>query len=214
MIHLYGFTSPTGRLPAIEGVDHRPIEAEDADAIRAVVSRHSTRVEPNRDAVVRHGLVVEALRESADAVLPARFGEEFATDESLREAIASRAAEQNAQHERVEGCVELAVRLLDAKPSSVVAAAGGSAYMRLRLREEARREALLSALHGRLQPHARCSTTRSRAGEHTAAYLVATSDQGEFQRALDDFADAHPEVTIVCTGPWAPYSFTSTDGYA
>ena len=26
---------------------------------------------------------------------------------------------------------------------------------------------------------------------------------------LQGFVDAHPDVTVLCTGPWAPYSFVS-----
>jgi hypothetical protein len=214
MIHLYGFTSAESLLPAIEGVQHRPIEAEDVGDVRAVISCHSAPVTADRDAVVRHGLVIEALRESADAVLPARFGEEFVSLQSLRDALASRMAGLSMQLDRVEGCVELAVRLLDAQAAAETDADGGSAYMRLRLREEARRDALLSALHGCLEPHARRSTLRSRAGEHAASYLIVKSEQSGFEVALDDFAEAHPEVAVVCTGPWAPYSFTSMDGDA
>ena len=40
-----------------------------------------------------------------------------------------------------------------------------------------------------------------------ASYLVATRNVPAFRKAVDALEEAHPELTIVCTGPWPPYSF-------
>jgi putative intracellular protease/amidase len=42
---------------------------------------------------------------------------------------------------------------------------------------------------------------------HAAAYLVRNEERPAFESALAGFVEAHPDVTVVCTGPWAPYTF-------
>ena len=71
------------------------------------------------------------------------------------------------------------------------------------------REQLVAELDGPLRAHAR--ETRRRHGSRTfmldAAYLVPRARAGRFTDAVADFQARRPEVTVVCTGPWAPYSF-------
>jgi len=50
------------------------------------------------------------------------------------------------------------------------------------------------------------SAGKDRGGELNAAYLVAAEDVAEFRRAAAQ-VEAAPGVTVVCTGPWPPYSF-------
>jgi hypothetical protein len=44
-------------------------------------------------------------------------------------------------------------------------------------------------------------------GAFEAAYLLERGRVAEAERVVRAFADAHPALTVVCTGPWAPYSF-------
>ena len=41
------------------------------------------------------------------------------------------------------------------------------------------------------------------------AYLVPQSNVDAFREEVGRLQSAHPERTIVCTGPWPPYSFTA-----
>ena len=74
----------------------------------------------------------------------------------------------------------------------------------------------MAQLHRRLSSIAR----ESQAAENpmfdrelfSAAYLVRSSRLRDLRAAVDMFADAHPELTVVCTGPWAPFSFTGGEG--
>ena len=82
MIHLYAFTHAGEPLPAVVGIGGGELETCALDGIAAVVSNVETG--SGREAVVAHGLAVEALREAAPAVLPVRFGERFADRSALR----------------------------------------------------------------------------------------------------------------------------------
>jgi hypothetical protein len=46
----------------------------------------------------------------------------------------------------------------------------------------------------------------------SAAYLVAAETVDEFRAEVERIQRDHPELTLVCTGPWPPYSFAALDG--
>jgi hypothetical protein len=73
----------------------------------------------------------------------------------------------------------------------------GTDYMRA----AGRREAELRALDERLQARARKSVD--------ARYLVARADVAGFAAEVERYAREHPELAVVCTGPWAPYTFAA-----
>lgn len=210
MIHLYAFTSPAPQLPDVPGIAGGRLEACRVADVVAVISD----VEPGdagRDAVLEHGLVVESLREAADAVLPVRFGERFAGRSELVAAVGDRVATLRGNLARVRGCSEFAVRMVAEHGPANVRAAGGRAYMRARLASVAEAEAVATELHEPLARYARDSVV-SDGANYAAAYLVGNDERGSFERELAGFVAAHPELTIVCTGPWAPYSFTGSAG--
>jgi hypothetical protein len=43
----------------------------------------------------------------------------------------------------------------------------------------------------------------------SAAFLVPRDRLASFQAIVGRIADAHPELALLCTGPWPPYSFVS-----
>ena len=150
-----------------------------------------------REAVdaVGHGLAVESLVGRCRSVLPARYGERFPDEAALRSAVEPRLAELEQRLEELAGCVEIGVRV--AAPEEHTAVETGTDYMRA----AGRREAYLRALDGRLQPRARKSAE--------ARYLVARSDVAGFAAEVERYAREHPELAILCTGPWAPYTFAA-----
>jgi putative intracellular protease/amidase len=82
--------------------------------------------------------------------------------------------------------------------------------MRARLASLEWADAIVAELHRPLTRFARAAVVTPGA-DHAAAYLVRNEDRSAFERALAGFVSAHPEVTVVCTGPWAPYSFAGGD---
>jgi hypothetical protein len=148
---------------------------------------------------LRHGLAVESLLERADAVLPVRFGERFATGDELAAAVRPRLEALERQLEHVAGCVEVGIRVLPRRGSAQ--RADGSAYMRARLHEQRDAEEVHRALAARARDSVR--TNRD------AGYLVARAEVANFSRAVERLLESHPALDVLCTGPWAPYSFAA-----
>jgi Gas vesicle synthesis protein GvpL/GvpF len=166
---------------SVEGLVH-------LGGIDAVVGREEV------DAV-EHGLVVESLVGRCTSVLPARYGERFPDETALRRAAEPRLAELERRLDELAGCVEIGVRV--APPEERASVETGTDYMRA----AGRRDADLRALDRRLQPRARrCADAR---------YLVARSDLAGFAAEVERYAQEHPELAVVCTGPWAPYTFAA-----
>ena len=205
MIHLYAFTHAGARLPVTTGIGGGKLETCALDGIAAVVS--NVEKASGREAVVAHGLVVEALREVVAAVLPVRFGERFADRAALRDAVGPRVEALRAGLAHVEGCAEFGVRMVTEQTrGGATQAADGGTYMRTRLASLERADAVAAELH---RPLARCAraTVLAPGADHAAAYLVRDEERPAFEQAVAGFVSAHPDVTVVCTGPWAPYSF-------
>jgi hypothetical protein len=185
VIHLYAFVHGVRELEA--GLEARPF-----GSVVAVIGAD----EPDP---LRHGLVVESLLDRADAVLPVRFGERFSTDEDLAAAVDPRLEALERQLDHVAGCVEVGVRVVPRQESAD--GDDGAAYMRARLSEQLAAD----EVHRALAAQARDSVQTSR----DAGYLVARSDVGAFSLAVERLLDSHPALDVLCTGPWAPYSFAA-----
>jgi hypothetical protein len=211
MIHLYAFASNLTALPAERGIGGGSLETlavEDADAVVSRVPKPDV----SQEAILQHGLVVEALVDRCDGVVPARFGERFADDEALRAAVERLRPSVGERLRDLDGCVEIAVRVLDAREPDSPSPTDGRGYMRAKLGELHERDAVAEALHVPLEREARASiVTPPRAGAvvHEGAYLVRRTGLDSFQERVDRYAGAHPELTVLCTGPWAPYSFAA-----
>lgn len=185
MIYLYAFVRGLGRLAP--GLDARPFGS-------LVALTGAAEPDP-----LRHGLVVESLLESTDAVLPVRFGERFATEADLAAAVEPRLEALERQLDHVAGCVEVGVRVVPrAEP---VDRDDGAAYMRVRLHEQLAAD----EVHRRLAAQARDSVQTSR----DADYLVGRMEVGDFTLAVQELVESHPGLDILCTGPWAPYNFAA-----
>lgn len=154
-----------------------------------------------RDDVIRHGLAVQALVDSSEAVLPARFGERFDDAAALAAAVEPRLRELEERLAAVDGCVELAVRV--ARVQNDERPADGASYMRARLHGMS----AVSKLHAVLAEHARATVVAQSPLLHDASYLVERGEIDEFARRVVAYGAAHPELDLVCTGPWAPASF-------
>lgn len=207
MIHPYAFVRPIERLPDVSGVGGAAIDQLRVRDVAVVHSRHERPRDgdPRADAVA-HGLVVEALASVASAVAPVRFGETFADESRLAATIEERLPAIVATLERVAGCVELGVRVAAPVRRASVVAANGTGYLQDRLAALHEHDLVMSGLHEQVASVSREASVSSR-GAFEAAYLVERGRVAEAERRVRDFTAAHPELTVVCTGPWAPYSF-------
>jgi hypothetical protein len=167
-------------------------------------------VGPVDDDAARFGLAVQSLLDDAEAVLPARFGERFADAGALAEAVVPHADALARRLDDVADCVELVVRAARPVDEPAERAEDGGSYMRARLRQVTADAAAADALHGLLRSRARNTVLADRTLSklvHDACYLVERDGVDEFARCVEEYAAAHPELDLACTGPWAPASF-------
>jgi hypothetical protein len=185
VIHLYAFVQGLRELDA--GLQARPL-----GAVVAVVG-------PEEPDPLQHGLVVEGLLDRADAVLPVRFGAQFAGDDELAAAVTPRLEALERQLGHVAGCVEVGVRIVPRQRPPE--GEDGASYMRARLLEQVAAD----ELHRTLATRARDSVRTT----HDAGYLVDRAEVSEFSRAVEQLLESSPALDVLCTGPWAPYSFAA-----
>jgi len=212
MIHVYAFASELERVPPMPGIENSPLGARSFGDIVAVTSFHATRLDtPARSDIVRHGEVVAALLDSAGSVLPARFGEDFADDAAFEAAVTPKLPALRRRLGEVANHVEVGLRVLDTVTDAPVRQEGGGAeYLRALVPSVQRRDLVASELHepvAALATAHRLSPALDRSSLHTGAYLVPGDDVPVVTEIVERFADAHPDLTVLCTGPWAPYSF-------
>lgn len=209
MIHVYAFAERLIGLPALTALDGARLErlcVEDVDAVFSRRADATSRDVLQRDALI-HGAVVDALRERSAAVLPVRFGEVVRDETALAELLRELLPVIRRTFDRVRGCVEIAVHVEDHLETAVGSPATGTEYMRLRAAEESRRRASIDALHSVVSGLTR--DARVERDRLSGSYLVPEDRLDDIQAAIDRFESDHSDLTVVCTGPWAPFSFGS-----
>jgi hypothetical protein len=182
----------------------------------AVMSEHQDLPpQPSEEDLWTHEAVVEDLMESS-TVLPMRFGTRVADEADLQKVLHERRDEFEATIERVRGAVELGVRaqLRPVENAATVAAGAGPGSTYLLERAERRRLAddTAARIHEPLARLARRSAARTGAlepGSFKGAYLVDRDRVDAFRARVSELASEIEGASIVCTGPWPPYSFSS-----
>jgi hypothetical protein len=211
---------PDSPAPRRRGLAQAPLDGVREGALLAVISRHvHPPGEPALDALWVHERVVERLMADR-AVLPMRFGSKLPDDESLREVLAARQESFVAALDRVRGRVELGVRVMRrlaappaqdvAVPAAPATGAPGRDYLLSKLRDGRRAEHDAAALHEPLAAmavHVRRHTPRAAEELLRASYLVERTGLPRFRSDVQRLQRTHPDVAILCTGPWPPYSF-------
>ena len=207
MIELYAITDHPG--PPLPDV--APLTAVPIDGLAAVCAPASE-TEASPETLWRHEEVVEALMADRD-LLPARYGTRLEDEAAVARAVDDRRDELAAALDRVRGAVELSVRVAAAGTSpgqvATAQAASGAEYLRVRARAEASHERTASAVHEPLSALSRTSVVgRPRPPElFRAAYLVERDAVEPFTAAVARLQDVSAGFSILCTGPWPPYSF-------
>jgi hypothetical protein len=196
LIELYAITDdPTPPDPPLQAV-----RSNGLTALYAPAERH----EVTSETLWRHEEVVEALMAERN-LLPVRFGTLVPDPGAAARALAERSAELSAALDRVRGAVELAVRVDTRRPEPDEArsAATGRAYMSAK----ARRRARANLVHEPLALLSRESVKQRGPELLRAAYLVDRGAVDAFVNLVRRLQDSHPELELLCTGPWPPYSF-------
>jgi hypothetical protein len=184
VIEVYAITDhPAPPLPALA-----PLQVVASGELAAVFAPASDE-EATPESLWRHEEIVEALMEDRD-LLPVRYGTRFADEQAAAGAVASRAADLTAALARVRGAVELSLRVLDTREPP--AGDGGE------------------AIHARLAELSRATAqrpVRTPSELLRSAYLVDRDAVRPFADAVGRLQAAHPDLRLLCTGPWPTYSF-------
>jgi len=212
---LYAITEADA--PAIEerGLDGRPLRSVAQDDLAAVVSEHDgPRIARSAANLWDYEQIMERLLADR-TLLPMQFGTVLADEPAVKAMISERADELRTGLERVRGAVELGIRAgwraPDPPNGSSEGQANGTAYMleRVALHRQA------CDLVDRLDPLAGLARDiRVRLlgqGDLPVleSYLVNRDRVEEFTERVRAIDERHPEIELVCTGPWPPYSFAT-----
>jgi Gas vesicle synthesis protein GvpL/GvpF len=220
VLYLYAVTHASVDAPEAAGLEDTPLRSVADDVLAAIVSEHGPLdLDPTPSALWTHENVVETLMASA-TVLPMRFGTTLEDEAAVRSVLRNRRAELESGLERVAGAVELGLRVVldgddeDAHgpdDTAVAApAAPGTAYLLDRLERTHRSQALVDRIHVPLAELARDSHRRLRATPRlllSGSYLVDRETVETFRLRAADLDQEIAGASLICTGPWPPYSF-------
>jgi hypothetical protein len=219
MLFLYAITDARPPLQT-RGLGGVSLELIRSSGLAAVASEHEgLNLVADEDALWEHERVVEALMDDG-AVLPMRFGSVLESEEDVRSLLASRASEFRRALDRIRGAVEVGVRVTVGNaeapgPMPESEASGpGTAYMLDQLARTRRRAEVATQISDALTCLARNHVSRATAAPARSlnvAYLVERERVDEFVSRASELEHQLAGTSIVCTGPWPPYSFTSAE---
>ncbi|HEX8035565.1 MAG TPA: GvpL/GvpF family gas vesicle protein [Ktedonobacterales bacterium] len=226
----------------LTGFGDAPVTLIPSGAIAAAVSRiKEPSVDASPAQLLGHETVVEAIRRVAPA-LPVRFGTIFPDVTALTRILAARAAILQADLARVGDKLEMGLSALWAAPEPGAAAphadGGGSIpelpvplrdssgpgaqYLASRFAryagesrgaKDTRR--LAQRVDAALRPYVIESRYTLRPAPRLAlrsAHLLQPDGEAVFRRVCEDLRMGAPDLCLLVTGPWPPYSFTTRSG--
>ena len=227
-IYLYGIVGfPPALSEEIRGLGGTPVFLVPHGGLAAVVSRSSLSPWPVDEAhLTLHETVVEEVMD-ARPILPVRFNTFLRTKEAVIALLDERAQAFRSALGRVEGKVEMGLRVLWQAPGEAEAwvdqktgdGSPGTAYLSRRLQEEQRRaglraagEKLIQEIQAFFHPLAverwlqRLPTERLL---FTGAYLVERYRVDAFREGVAKAEQEFSRLSFLLTGPWPPHHFVN-----
>jgi hypothetical protein len=223
MLYLYGVmpklrvTTPLP--PGLNGHSVRLLPWCDLMGVTSPIDRWT--VVANESAVWCHDRVIEALMATA-TILPMRFGRVVADDDACLRLLIHHSRSLRSSLKRLENCVEFGLRLAGLPPEtgnagdaeSAARTGPGQVWLRHRIKAAHRRSLMIEKpLHDHLDPHVTaCAIWPSRSEESLlrASVLVRRDTINAFLVAVAALQRQLETVTVDCTGPWPPYSFSDS----
>lgn len=230
-LYLYAIT---GRLPPVaigrSGVQGAPVFVLECGPLAAVVSRYvgPGPVQVDAESALCHEGVVEELFERR-ATLPVRFGTVMGDESRVRQQLGDREDAYLWALDKVQGRVELGVRVLGVRvlgvdgqpPSSPPARTSGRDYLMDRLKEEHRVQARRA--EAQLQAGTLCARLSGLAADtalqltptpgllFSASFLVDREKVAAFGREVARLEGESASLRFLLTGPWPAYSFVGEE---
>jgi hypothetical protein len=195
------------------GIEGEPIETVAVGGAWLAVGRLAHPPAPEIESLRAHDRAVRGLQALSEAILPARFGQAVEDSDTLERRFAPVAERLKAGLERVEGCVQMTLRLPGV---SVQDAAGepsdqpGTAYLlaKRRLVTGAGLDPAIDALRAGCAAVVRGERVgwSERGSRLTFYHLVPRARLAEYTAVVDAHRAALPRLAV--SGPWPPYAFT------
>ena len=231
-IYLYCVLRATREPPAgLRGINAASVRRLDLGGLSAWVSDVATTAivaSPHR--AQDHDRVVRAALEQ-ETPLPARFGQVIAGESELRAALLERRTAFEAALDRVEGAVEMTIRMLvpgaargarRGDPTDLERAASGRRYLeRVAAEQREERNVLaragimrdrVSSAVGPLVRAQSCASAGAGSSLVTLSHLVPRVNIDAYRNAILALRKEDPALAVMVSGPWAPYSFTEGIG--
>jgi hypothetical protein len=231
MIYLYAIIDrPDICLPNMTGLEGTDIQVLCYNDIGAVISQTAaTEMQPSEADIWQHEAILESLMADR-SVLPVRFGTILADESAVHAALSSHYDSFAADLKRVRGHVELGLRVIwdndesepggyspgnGTRPSDGSGRAYISAMLEAERKQKEHREQAHAFAEGIHTPLARlCAGSNRRTLVTprlllTSSYLVDLDQVETFRREVETLSSEHPELHLLCTGPWPPFSFVS-----
>jgi hypothetical protein len=194
------------------GIEGEPIETLPVAGVWLAVGSLAQPPRPSLDALRAHDRAVRRLQALAEAILPARFGQTAEDAATLERRFAAAGESLRAGLERVEGCVQMTLRIAGLSPPAELAAGErpGTAYLRARRRQVTGEgfDPAIDALRADCAVLVRAERVSwSEEGRRLTFYhLVPRALLAQYTAAVD----AHRAVLtrLSPSGPWPPYAFT------
>lgn len=225
-LYLYGIVAfPPGLSREIRGLGGDPVSLISRQDLAAVVSRSPLNPWPVDEAhLTLHETVVEEVM-ATRPVLPVRFNTLLRSDEAVIALLDERAQSFRSALERVQGKVEMGLRVLWEPPVEVSADQGiekkgpGTDYLDRRLREERRGARVRAAgerlirqiqeLFHSLAVESRLQLFPSKRLLLSGAYLVEQDQVEGFRDGVAKAREKFSHLSFLLTGPWPPYHFVN-----
>jgi hypothetical protein len=211
--------APAATLAGIHGAPVSLLAVEELAVWISHIERPEVGVEPIKE----HNVVVEAAVTKEVTPVPLRFGQWLIDEAALTAAVREKAPAHRAALEQFAGCLEFGLRLIDPHETGgareVHAAEAGSGYEYMQaLRESSRlagqrrtqAEQVRDRIRASVQDVVRAERedeTRTPHAVITLSHLVARADFDEYRERARGLRGVFPELRLLLSGPWPPYSF-------
>ncbi|HUF92900.1 MAG TPA: GvpL/GvpF family gas vesicle protein [Candidatus Limnocylindria bacterium] len=213
----------SGARAAGAGLAGEPLRVVACGDLAAAVGDMAEAPALDAHALRAHDAVVRALAQSAEAILPARFGCFVKDEPALRDALHPRAGELGEALRLVRGCEQMTVRVYGTdgatppagEPTAgapVATARPGTEYLVSRQRERQRARAVPEL--DPVRPALSALVRDERAQRHrtppllaSVYHLIERGQAAAYQETLTRAAASLGSVRVSASGPWPPYAF-------